>query len=132
MMTNIVNTNMNSLLTMGLVCDNGWDKFVDLELGNNTGGVIRIDKGSLNFWGEKNSNNVLSEIDESWLDEGWMSEGVFGSSYNSCNNRGRFVNSGKSSKCNKKIPDAGPLGINWITKAFYYGYNVFDWIISGK
>ena len=124
---------MNSVLTMGLGCDNGWDQFVDLELGNT--GVIRIDKGSLNFWGDKSSNNVLSEIDESWLDEGWLSEGVIGSSCNSCNscnNRGRFVNSGKSSKRNKKIPNAGPLGINWITMAFYYGYNVFDWIISGK
>ena len=31
-MTNaIVNTNMNSLLTMGLGCDNGWDQFVDLS-----------------------------------------------------------------------------------------------------
>lgn len=129
MMTNIVTTNMNSVLGLGLGCDSGWDQFVDLELGNT--GVIRIDKGSLNFWGDKGKSN-MPEIDERWLDEGWMAEGVIGSSCNSWGSWGSVVvNSDEDGKGNK-IPDVGPLGINWITMAFYYGYNVVDWIISGK
>lgn len=130
-MSNIVNTNMNPLWNRGLGCDSGWDQFVDLEIGNK--GIMCINKRSLNFWGDDKDiehgveRGSIPDIDERWLDEGWMSEGIFGNKITSWDS---VVNNNDKKDNHKK--DSGVVyGMKMLSMAFYYGYNIMDWIISG-